>query len=87
MSGIEVDEMKRTEVRNRLARARGQIDAVIRMLDEDGACLDIISQMTAATKAVDKATSAMILAGLQFCYNREVNEIEKAKLEKLFMSL
>ncbi|MDO5747991.1 MAG: metal-sensitive transcriptional regulator [Actinomycetaceae bacterium] len=87
MNDIEIDDEKRQKVRNRLARARGQIDAVIRMLDEDGQCLDIISQMTAATKAVDKATSSMIFAGLECCYKEDIEGDKREKLEKLFMTL
>ena len=53
---LHLDSEQRRAVRNRIARARGQLDAIMRALDEDRACLEMLPQMIAANKAVDRAT-------------------------------
>lgn len=92
MSSIEISTEERTAIRNRLARARGQLDAVIRHLDEGGACLDALSQLNATSKAIERATSSMILAGLRCCYScdpkqQAANQAERERLEKIYLSM
>ena len=55
----------------RLKRARGQIDAVIRMLESGEECEAAITQLAAAAKAIDRAGYSVIAAGLKRCYSEE----------------
>lgn len=76
-----------TEVKpsvTRLKRARGQLDAVIRMLEEGDECEQAVTQLSAAAKAIDRAAYAIIATGMRQCY--ETGEFDTAKLEKLFLS-
>ena len=41
---------------SRLKRARGQLDAVIRMMEEGRDCEEIVTQLSAADKAVSRAS-------------------------------
>ena len=43
----------RTSVLNRLKTARGHLDAVIRMVEDDAYCIDVLTQIGAITKALD----------------------------------
>ena len=74
------------KVRNRLARAQGQLNGVIRMIDEGENCQAILTQMLAVSKAVDRASFSLLLSGLQAC-TADGSDDDRAKLEKLFMSL
>jgi DNA-binding FrmR family transcriptional regulator len=38
----------------RLARVRGQVDGVSRMIEEDRYCIDVVTQITAVQAALDK---------------------------------
>lgn len=79
-----------TAVRNRVRRAQGQLDAVVRMIDEGKDCSTIVTQMVAASKAVDRATRAMLLAGLRTCDaspGPEDGPSDRERMEKLFLSL
>lgn len=87
MNAVHLDSAERRAVRNRLSRARGQLDAVIRQLDEDEACLQVLPQMIAANKAVDRATYAMILAAMQACSQQPDALAESQQIEKIFLSL
>ncbi|MFD1658705.1 metal-sensitive transcriptional regulator [Streptomyces caeni] len=82
-------------VLNRLRRAQGQISGVIRMIEEGRDCEDVITQLAAASRALDRAGFAIIATGLQQCVtsmesgrgdSETVDEL-RARLEKLFLSL
>ena len=82
-------------VLNRLRRAQGQIAGVIRMIEEGRDCEDVITQLAAASRALDRAGFAIIATGLHQCLtdvesgrrNGEDVEQMRARLEKLFLSL
>lgn len=72
---------------NRLKRAQGQLNAVIRMLEEGSDCKEVVTQLAAASKAVDRAGFSIIATGLEQCLAQEDSATDRAELEKLFMSL
>lgn len=82
-------------VLNRLRRAQGQISGVIRMIEEGRDCEDVVTQLAAASRALDRAGFAIIATGLQQCLtdaeggakSAEDREEMRARLEKLFLSL
>ncbi|MVO87607.1 metal-sensing transcriptional repressor [Streptomyces sp. p1417] len=88
---MAADEL-RTAV-NRLRRAQGQINGVIKMIEEGRDCEDVVTQLAAASRALDKAGFAIIATGLQHCLTdtglAESGDRERmrARLEKLFLSL
>jgi len=77
-------------VANRLKRARGQLDAVIRMVEEGRECEPTVMQLAAVTKALDRAGYVLISSGLRECMDSP-DEQQRAeaiqKLEKVFLSL
>ena len=56
-----------SEVRTRLRRAAGQVQAVERMLAEGRECSDVVTQLSAATKALEQAGFKLVAAGLTSC--------------------
>jgi len=78
---------------NRLRRAQGQIAGIIRMIEEGRDCEDVVTQLAAASRALDKAGFAIIATGLQRCLAEGDSgpagdrEQMRARLEKLFLSL
>jgi DNA-binding FrmR family transcriptional regulator len=58
------------DVRKRLHRAGGQVQAVERMLDEGRECREVVIQISAATKALERAAFKLIAAGLTYCVER-----------------
>lgn len=83
-------------VLNRLRRAQGQISGVIRMIEEGRDCEEVVTQLAAASRALDRAGFAIIATGLQQCLTAMDNndgtgdmdrEQMRARLEKLFLSL
>ncbi|APE22838.1 MULTISPECIES: metal-sensitive transcriptional regulator [Streptomyces] len=82
-------------VLNRLRRAQGQISGVIRMIEEGRDCEEVVTQLAAASRALDRAGFAIIATGLQQCLtdveggirDGEDRDAMRARLEKLFLSL
>lgn len=73
---------------NRLRRAEGQLAGVIRMLEAGRDCEDVVTQLAAVSRALDKAGFAIIASGLQQCITAgQDGQVDRAKLEKLFLSL
>ncbi len=88
---MAAEELK--TVLNRLRRAQGQIAGVIKMIEEGRECEDVVTQLAAASRALDRAGFAIIATGLEHCLTDPDmaadgdREKMRARLEKLFLSL
>ena len=71
----------------RLKRARGQLDAVIRMLEDGQDCERTVTQIAAVSKAVDRAGYAA--TGMRACFAADPTgeTVDAARLEKMFLAL
>ncbi len=84
---MQVEEDVAVEVIARLRRARGQIDGVINMIESGRNCKDIVTQLAAASKAVDRAGFKIVANGIRQCSNEDNAPMTPEELEKLFLSL
>jgi DNA-binding FrmR family transcriptional regulator len=73
----------------RLRRAEGQIGGILRMVEEGRSCEDIVHQLAAVSKAVNKAAFGLITAGLSECILEKGKNTEEVKeqLQKLFLTM
>jgi DNA-binding FrmR family transcriptional regulator len=55
------------DVRKRLRRVAGQVQGVERMLEEGRECREVVTQLSAATKALEQAGFKLISSGLVYC--------------------
>ncbi len=83
------DEVQMEAIIKRVKRAQGQIGAVLRMLEEDRSCDEIVIQMSAVSKAVNTAAFTLISSSLKECIldGKSNSEEVSARLQKLFLSL
>lgn len=86
------NEAEMRKVVNRLKRARGQLSAVIDAMETDADCRDVVIQLAAVGKAIDRAGFAVISSALQTCLadadaEGETDGPTVAELEKLFLTL
>ncbi|MBJ6647586.1 metal-sensitive transcriptional regulator [Streptomyces griseoincarnatus] len=74
---------------NRLKRAQGQLAGVVRMLEEGRDCEDVVTQLAAVNRALDRAGFAIVASGLKECLTQEggADSLDTQKMEKLFLSL
>ena len=62
-----VPDERKAEVRKRLARAKGQVEGVERMLDQNRPCVEILTQISAAHEALRGAGRVMVRNYLERC--------------------
>ena len=85
---LPADEM--APVINRIKRARGQLDGIVRMLEDGRSCEDVVTQLAAVSKALDRAGFAVIASGLRQCVTGEGEggaALDLKRMERLFLSL
>jgi DNA-binding FrmR family transcriptional regulator len=85
---LPADEM--VPVINRIKRARGQLDGILRMLEDGRSCEDVVTQLAAVSKALDRAGFTVIASGLRQCVTAEGEggeELDLKRMERLFLSL
>lgn len=88
MAAVHLDAQDLDPVIKRLRRAQGQLAGVLNMIDEGRDCGDVVTQLAAVSKAIDRAGFTMIAAGLQQCIRSDEDETDaRARLEKMFMAL
>jgi DNA-binding FrmR family transcriptional regulator len=79
------------DLRKRLRRAGGQVQAVETMLAEGRECRDIVTQLSAATKALDQVGFRLIASGLTYCLEHPDEAAESGypldEVQRLFTKL
>jgi DNA-binding FrmR family transcriptional regulator len=79
------------DVRKRLHRVSGQLAGIERMLDEGRECRDVVTQISAATKALEQTGFKLVAAGLTYCIahpeESEASGYPLEVVEKMFMKL
>ena len=88
---MEIPEDVVADVRTRLRRVAGQVQGIERMLEEGRECRDVVTQLSAATKALEQAGFRLVAAGLTYCVSEpdkaEADGYPLAEVEKMFMKL
>ncbi len=86
---MELDSAEMTPVINRIKRAQGQLAAVLRMLEDGRDCEDVVTQLAAVSRALDRAGFLIVATGLRQCLavDSDADNLDVKKLEKLFLSL
>ena len=78
---------------NRLRRVHGQLGGVIGMIEDGRDCKDVVTQLAAVSKALNRAGFTIIATGLRECIDASeapapgANRLTIEELEKLFLSL
>ena len=84
---VQLNAADLTPVVNRLRRAQGQINGILRMIEEGRDCAEVVTQVAAASRALDKAGFAIIASGLKGCLSDPEQAPDVATMERLFLSL
>ncbi|WP_082234730.1 metal-sensitive transcriptional regulator [Halobacillus massiliensis] len=67
------------ETKNRLKRVEGQIRGVLKMMEEDKECKDVITQLSAARSAIDRAIGYIVAKNLETCIKEAEKDGESAE--------
>jgi DNA-binding FrmR family transcriptional regulator len=85
---MKVDERAMGPVLNRLRRAQGQLAGVIAMIENGRDCADVVTQLAAVSRALDRAGFKIVASGLRQCRSEYgAPAMTEEQLEKLFLTL
>lgn len=87
MVSLSTEDM--SPVINRLRRAQGQIGGVVRLLEQGRDCKDVVTQLAAVNRALDRAGFAIVSSGLRSCLSSPegISAEDQATMERLFLTL
>ena len=88
---MEIPDDVIDDIRRRLHRVSGQLAGIERMLDDGRECKDVVTQISAATRALEQAGFKLVAAGLTYCITHP-EQAEAAGypldvVEKMFLKL
>lgn len=91
MPDMQLPEETIDDVIKRLRRVEGQVRGIQQMLADGRDCRDVVTQMSAANRALEQAGFALVAAGLTWCLEdpeRSAAEgYDVTDVQKMFMKL
>lgn len=91
MAAMQIEAGATDEVVKRLRRIEGQIGGIIKMLEEQRDCVEVVTQLAAASRALDRTGFKLLSAGMRQCLTAsaagEAEPMSAEQMEKLFLSL
>ncbi|MGF3102073.1 MULTISPECIES: metal-sensitive transcriptional regulator [Rossellomorea] len=62
------------EVTNRMKRLEGQVRGVLKMMEEEKHCKDVVTQLSAVRTAVDRTLGLIVAKNLEACIRESEEE-------------
>ncbi len=84
---VFVPDARKEEVRRRLSRARGQVDGIERMLEENRPCAEILQQIAAAQEALRAAGKLMVRTYMERCATEGIKEGREKEVYDEFLEI
>jgi DNA-binding FrmR family transcriptional regulator len=85
---MKIDDSAQGQVLNRLRRAQGQLAGVISMVESGRDCADVVTQLAAVSRALDRAGFKIVATGMRQCLTAEGEPpMTEEQMEKLFLTL
>ena len=85
---MKVDDESAGPVLNRLRRAQGQLAGVIAMVESGRDCTEVVTQLAAVSRALDRAGFKIVASGMRQCLASGGDALlAEEQLERLFLSL
>ena len=67
---------------NRLKRAEGQLQGVLRMIENEKDCIDVVTQLTAVRSSLDNLIGLIVAENLKNCLLSEDSELHEEKINQ-----
>lgn len=88
---MDLPEQTIDDLLKRLRRVEGQVRGIQQMLLDGRECRDVVTQISAASKALDQAGFKLVASGLTYCLNNPEQAAEQGydidDVQKMFMKL
>ena len=69
----------KAKIEKLLKTARGQLDGILRMLDQDRYCIDVSNQIMATQAILTKVNREILLAHMNSCIMNETDESNRTE--------
>lgn len=67
------------QMKNRVKRVEGQVRAILRMMEEEEDCRELVGQMSAARNAMDRAIGLVVSTNLEHCVRQQIENGEDSE--------
>jgi DNA-binding FrmR family transcriptional regulator len=86
---MKIDEEAEGQILNRLRRAQGQLAGVISMIESGRDCADVVTQLAAVSRALDRAGFKIVASGMRQCLAAGDGQapMTEQQMEKMFLTL
>jgi DNA-binding FrmR family transcriptional regulator len=85
---MRIDDEAVGQVLNRLRRAQGQLAGVISMVESGRDCAEVVTQLAAVARALDRAGFKIVASGMRQCLDPDGDApMTEEQLEKMFLTL
>ena len=78
-----MDERTQADAIHRLKSVAGHINGVIRMLEEDRYCIDVIKQIQATQTALSRVSESILDAHLRTCVTTAIQDDDQRERERV----
>lgn len=86
--GVRKLQAEKTKITRLLKTARGQLDGILRMVEEDRYCVDIAQQLMATEAILNRVNKEILTAHLKSCVkNAETDAEREEKIDELVSML
>jgi DNA-binding FrmR family transcriptional regulator len=87
LDGVFVPDERKAEVRRRLKRARGQVEGIERMLDENRPCAEILQQIAAAQEALRASGKLIVRNYMEKCATEGIKRGREKEVYDEFLDI
>jgi DNA-binding FrmR family transcriptional regulator len=87
---MQIDDDAVGQVLNRLRRAQGQLAGVISMVESGRDCTEVVTQLAAVSRALDRAGFKIVASGMRQCLaagEDGESPMTEEQMEKMFLTL
>ena len=85
---MKIDDEAAGRVLNRLRRAHGQLAGVISMVESGRDCADVVTQLAAVSRAIDRAGFKVVASGMRQCAAAEGDPpVTEMQMEQMLLTL
>ncbi|QHS21896.1 metal-sensitive transcriptional regulator [Virgibacillus sp. MSP4-1] len=68
-----------TQTKNRMKRIEGQVRGLLKMMEEEKECRDVVTQMSAVRNALDRTAALIVSKNLEQCIREEKESEESSE--------
>jgi DNA-binding FrmR family transcriptional regulator len=86
---MKIDDDAEGQVLNRLRRAQGQLAGVVSMIESGRDCTEVVTQLAAVSRALDRAGFKIVASGMRQCLAAGDGDspMTEEQMEKMFLTL